>query len=171
MAYNCQGRVHGRCNTAIWLCQKKVAIRSGTGSGKYSKLLSLIHPVQLDLQSWSEEAAFHLFLAMPILHNGAVTRADQLTQRLLAFEVPAGTTSIHVKYSYTGREVGNAIDLGLLEVGKQFRDYSGGSKFEITVSNDEASGGYIAGLLPPGEWYVLLGIYDISSRQLCIKLK
>jgi hypothetical protein len=99
----------------------------------------------------------------PIVRTGAVTTVDALTQKLVSFEVPAGTTSIQIKYSYTGRDVGNAIDLGLLEVDKQFRGYSGGSKLNITVANDEASDGYIPGLLPPGEWYVLLGIYHISS--------
>ena len=101
----------------------------------------------------------------PIVRHGAVTQADQLTQRLVSFDVPAGTTSIHVKYSYTGRDMGNAIDLGLLEVDKKFRGYSGGSKCEITVANDEASAGYIAGLLPPGEWFVLLSIYHICSSS------
>jgi hypothetical protein len=101
----------------------------------------------------------------PIIRSGTVTPADQLTQKLVAFDVPAGTTSIHVKYSYTGRKDGNAIDLGLLGVDKQFRGYSGGSKFEITVANDQASPGYIAGLLAPGEWYVVLGVYTVSSSS------
>ncbi|KAK9427403.1 polymerase/histidinol phosphatase-like protein [Lipomyces doorenjongii] len=101
----------------------------------------------------------------PILRSGTVTPTDQLTQKLVAFDVPAGTTSIHVKYSYTGREGGNAIDLGLLGVNKQFRGYSGGSKFDVTVANDEATPGYVAGLLAPGEWYVLLGVYHITSSS------
>jgi hypothetical protein len=102
-------------------------------------------------------------LSSPILRSGTVTPADQFTQKLVAFDVPVGTTSIHVKYSYTGREDGNAIDLGLLGVDKQFRGYSGGSKFDITVANDGASPGYIAGPLAPGEWYVLLGVYSVTS--------
>lgn len=101
----------------------------------------------------------------PILRSGTVTPADELTQKLVSFYVPPGTTSIHVKYNYTGREDGNAIDLGLLGVGKQFRGYSGGAKFEILVANDEASPGYIPGLLGPGEWYVLLGIYQVASAS------
>ncbi|KAB5578305.1 PHP domain protein [Coniochaeta sp. 2T2.1] len=102
-------------------------------------------------------------MGQPIVCTGTVTPGDQLTQKLVAFEVPVGTTSIHVQYSYTGREHGNAIDLGLLGVDKQFRGYSGGSKFDIFVANDTASPGYIAGLLGPGEWYVLLGVYHITS--------
>src|ERR1700709_939535 len=98
-----------------------------------------------------------------IHRNGIVTPADQLTQKLVPFNVPAGTTSIDVKYSYTGRDDDNTIDLGLLSVDKKFRGYSGGSKSQITVANDEASPGYIAGLLAPGEWYVLLGVYHITS--------
>lgn len=92
-----------------------------------------------------------------------VTRDDQLNQKLVPFDVPPGTTSIYVKYSYTGREGGNAIDLGLLGIDKEFRGYSGGSKFEVIVANDQASPGYIPGPLGVGEWYVLLGVYNITS--------
>ncbi len=101
----------------------------------------------------------------PIIRTGSVTPDDELTQKLVAFDVPVGTTSIRVKYSYTGHEGGNAIDLGLLGVDKQFRGYSGGSKFEIVVANDVAAPGYVAGLIAPGEWYVLLGVYHITSSS------
>jgi hypothetical protein len=100
---------------------------------------------------------------LPIVCNGTVTHADELTRKLVAFNVPVGTTSIHVKYSYTGRDGGNSIDLGLLGVDKKFRGYSGGSKFSFTVANDHATPGYIAGLLAPGEWYVILDVYNITS--------
>ncbi|GFZ52241.1 hypothetical protein JCM24511_10014 [Saitozyma sp. JCM 24511] len=96
-----------------------------------------------------------------VVRDGTASSADDLTQRLIPFEVPVGTTSISIAYTYTGRAEGNAIDLGLLGVRKQFRGYSGGSKTQVTVANDHATPGYIAGLLPPGEWYVLLGIYTI----------
>jgi hypothetical protein len=99
----------------------------------------------------------------PIVRTGTATQADQLTEKHVAFEVPVGTTSIRVRYSYTGREAGNGIDLGLLGVDKEFRGYSGGSKFDITVANDQASPGYIAGLLAPGEWYVVLAVYNVAT--------
>jgi predicted metal-dependent phosphoesterase TrpH len=99
----------------------------------------------------------------PIILSGTVTVHDQLNRKLVPFDVPHGTTSINVKYSYTGREGGNAIDLGLLGIDKEFRGYSGGSKFEVVVANDEASPGYIPGLLGAGEWNVLLSVYNITS--------
>ncbi len=98
-----------------------------------------------------------------IHRDGTVSPADQLTKKLVAFDVPVGTTSIRVQYKYSGREEGNAIDLGLFGVDKQFRGYSGGARFDITVANDEATPGYIAGLLAPGEWHVMLGVYQIKS--------
>lgn len=100
-----------------------------------------------------------------ILRSGTVTPADQLTQKLVAFDVPVGTTSIRVQYSYTGRDAGNAIDLGLLGVDRLFRGYSGGSKFDITVAADAATPGYVAGLLGPGEWYVLLPVYSVKTAS------
>ena len=97
-----------------------------------------------------------------VTKTGHVVPADQLTQRLVPFEVPIGTTRIQVSYTYTGRESGNAIDLGLLGVDQQFRGYSGGSKTEAFVANDGATPGYLPGLIAPGEWYVMLGIYQIK---------
>lgn len=107
----------------------------------------------------------------PIVLSGSVSPSDQLTQKLLAFDVPPLTTSIHVCYSYSGKEDGNGIDLGLLGVDKQFRGYSGGARSEFTVANDEATPGYIAGLLAPGEWYVLLGIYNITTPTATYKVE
>ena len=100
-----------------------------------------------------------------IVRTGDVTPADNLTQKLVAFNIPVGTTRVHVKYSYTGREDGNAIDLGLLGVDREFRGFSGGSKFEIAVAQDDATPGYIPGPLAPGEWYVLLGVYNIATAS------
>lgn len=98
-----------------------------------------------------------------VIHrDGAVSPSDQLTQKLVPFHVPLGTTSIHVKYSYTGREAGNGVDLGLLGVDGQFRGYSGGARFEIFVANDAATPGYIPGLLAPGTWHVMLGVYQVK---------
>ena len=99
----------------------------------------------------------------PLTIEGAVTSSDELTRKLVPFDVPPGTTSVHVAYSYTGREHGNAIDLGLLGVNQDFRGYSGGSKTEATVAVDHATPGYIPGLIQPGEWYVLLGVYSVKT--------
>lgn len=107
-----------------------------------------------------------------VIHRaGTVSPADQLTKKLVAFDVPVGTTSIRVEYRYSGREDGNAIDLGLLGVDKQFRGYSGGARFDVTVANDEATPGYTAGLLAPGEWYVMLGVYQIKSPSVSYEIE
>ena len=96
-----------------------------------------------------------------IVREGSVGPSDSLTRKLVAFEIPVGTTSIQVSYSYTGRQEGNAIDLGLLGIDGIFKGYSGGSKTEITVANDRATPGYIPGLIQPGQWQVLLGVYSV----------
>lgn len=100
-----------------------------------------------------------------IVQTGSVTKADELSRKLVEFNVPTGTTSIHVKYEYTGQDHGNAIDLGLLGVDGQFRGYSGGSRNEIMVANNEATPGYIPGLLAAGKWAVTLGIYQIKTSM------
>jgi hypothetical protein len=97
--------------------------------------------------------------------SGTISPDDQLCRKFVPFDVPLGTTSIHVKYSYTGREEGNAVDLGLVGVDDKFRGYSGGARSEILVANDEATPGYIPGLLAPGQWQVMLGIYQVKTSS------
>ena len=99
--------------------------------------------------------------ASRIIRTGQVSPADSLTRKLIPFDVPISTTSVQVKYTYSGRAEGNAIDLGLFAVNESFRGFSGGSKTEVVVANDRATPGYIPGLIEPGEWYVLLGVYNI----------
>ncbi|HTI38386.1 MAG TPA: CehA/McbA family metallohydrolase [Vicinamibacterales bacterium] len=98
------------------------------------------------------------------------TQQDQQTKRYVyvPVNVPAGTTSLTVSYEYDRAGGANTVDLGLYEPGPltlgtpAFRGYSGGAQDTVTVAVDHASPGYWPGPLPPGEWHVLLGLYQVG---------
>ena len=99
------------------------------------------------------------------------TQQDQQARRYVyvPVDVPAGTTSLTVSYKYDRGGGANTVDLGLYEPGPltlgtgAFRGYSGGAQDTITVAVDHASPGYWPGPLPPGQWHVLLGLYQVGA--------
>ncbi len=88
----------------------------------------------------------------------------------LPFELPEGTTRLSVHYRY---DEGNVIDLGVLDprsadqaypATQGFRGWSGGARDHFFISEAEATPGYLAGDLPPGEWFVMLGLYRVKPQ-------
>ncbi len=88
----------------------------------------------------------------------------------LPFEVPEGTTRLWVHYHYGE---GNVIDLGLLDpriegesfpATRGFRGWSGGARDHFSVSETEATPGYLAGDLFPGTWFVMFGLYKVQPQ-------
>ncbi|TDD70785.1 PHP domain-containing protein [Jiangella aurantiaca] len=76
------------------------------------------------------------------------------------FEVPDGTSSVHVSLSYSGESA--VIDLGC-EGAAGWRGWSGGARRRFTLTADAATPGYVAGPLEPGEWSVVLGLYRVPA--------
>ena len=89
----------------------------------------------------------------------------------LPFDVPAGTSRIHVAYSYSepatgpfGMGPGNTVDIGIFDsrghdfiTAPGFRGWSGSARREFFIGAAEATPGYIPGPLFPGTWNLLLG--------------
>ncbi|MGB8647116.1 MAG: CehA/McbA family metallohydrolase [Anaerolineae bacterium] len=86
-------------------------------------------------------------------------------------------TRIQVEYAYSHRigaepefTGGNTIDLGLFDArgsafpAAGFRGWSGSERDTIWISETEATPGYLAGPLIPGQWHVLLGLYKIAPE-------
>lgn len=78
------------------------------------------------------------------------------------FEVPRGTTRIEVRQSFSapdGRKCN--LDLGIFSTvgtafgGEGFRGWSGGARRSFVLSEEEATPGYLAGPIEPGEWYIV----------------
>jgi len=92
--------------------------------------------------------------------EGDINGRDNETYRRLPFQVAPGTRRITVEFTYTGHQEKTVIDIGLFDP-ERFRGWSGGDKPGFTVSATDATPSYLAGPLPPGEWYVVLGIPNI----------
>ena len=113
--------------------------------------------------------------------QGHLNAADQAQNPfpLLPFKVPPGTARLHVCYSVSrqissdkaGWHEGNIVDIGLFDprgaeflTAQGFRGWSGGSLQEFTIAADEASPGFLAGLLQPGTWHIVLGLYQLAPE-------
>lgn len=95
----------------------------------------------------------------------------------LPVEVPHGVREIHVAYTYEKPSVpagtaGNALDIGLFDErgtalgGEGFRGWSGGARTEFFVRADDATPGYIPGVIRPGTWHIALGPYTVAPQGL-----
>ncbi|PZF79317.1 CehA/McbA family metallohydrolase [Jiangella anatolica] len=99
---------------------------------------------------------------MTVLLSRRLLPADRAASPYLTvpFEVPVGTSSVHVVLSYSG--TGAVVDLGCSGP-DGWRGWSGGARRRFTVTADAATPGYVAGPLEPGEWSVVLGLYRMPD--------
>ncbi|KXK19894.1 MAG: phosphotransferase domain-containing protein [Chloroflexi bacterium OLB15] len=96
----------------------------------------------------------------------------------LPFEVPEGIARIDVVYRYSSAIVsdpsvtgGNTIDIGIFDsrgatFGKNggFRGWSGSARDRFFIAQDEATPGYMPGLIQPGIWEICLGLYKVAPQ-------
>src|SRR5919109_1654130 len=94
--------------------------------------------------------------------QGILTHADFQHYREVPFNVPPGTRRITVQFSYTGREQGAIVDLGLWDP-HGFRGWSGGNKSSFTVSETDATPSYLPGPIIPGTWTLMLGVPNMPE--------
>src|ERR1700743_1368889 len=116
-------------------------------------LLLLVVPI---LQAHSQDTLFTVL-------KGRVGRKDYHTYISKPFVLPAGVRRLRVGFSYTGKEQRTTIDLGVWDA-ERFRGWSGGSRSGFTISAEDATPGYLPGVLPAGKWKLLLGIPNIRPN-------
>jgi hypothetical protein len=99
----------------------------------------------------------------------------------MPFDVPAGTTRIDIAIAYNKLEDSCWLDLGLLDptVTKFPSEtgligWSGGARDAFFTATDDATPGYLYGLVTPGRWQVLIGLSSIppegAKGQLTIRV-
>ena len=93
-------------------------------------------------------------------------------------EVPTGVNRLSVRYDYDRPApppgyAGNALDIGVFDerghqLGRRagFRGWSGGFRDSFTISASDATPGYLAGMVRPGTWHVVLGPYQVVPQGL-----
>lgn len=93
------------------------------------------------------------------------------------FQMPDGVRRLEVRYEYShpiGSDPhltgGNTLDIGLFDQrgagypGRGFRGWTGSARSEFFIGHDDATPGYLAGPLDPGEWNVSLGFYKSAPE-------
>jgi hypothetical protein len=96
-----------------------------------------------------------------VLH-GEVRGSQNQTYVKVPFRVPAGVQRITLIFAYTGKDQHTALDLGLLDP-VELRCWSGGNKSVLTVGESDATPSCLPGLIPSGEWNVLIGVPNIRA--------
>jgi hypothetical protein len=109
-----------------------------------------------------------------IIYEGTLRAEQEKSYVYLPFDMPTNAVRLHVAYTYSdkigtdlGLAGGNTIDLGVVDargidfLTTGFRGWSGSERSSFSITETEATPGYLAGALIPGEWHVLLGLYKI----------
>ena len=94
--------------------------------------------------------------------QGNVERKDYHTYIESPFTLPDAVKRLTIEFTYTGKEQHTAIDIGLMDP-VRFRGWSGGAKNTFTISDRDATPGYLPGPLPGGKWKLLLGVPNIRD--------
>lgn len=84
------------------------------------------------------------------------------------FFIPAGTESLGVRISFDSAR--GVVDLGC-EGPAGWRGWSGGARREFTISADQATPGYVPGVLEEGEWAVVLGLHNLPKGSVDIDIE
>ncbi|EQB34108.1 CehA/McbA family metallohydrolase [Sphingobium ummariense] len=88
--------------------------------------------------------------------SGEIVGADNQSYKAIPFDVPEGVERITVRLTYD-RQNKTVIDLGVFDP-QRFRGWSGGTRDRFTLSESDASPGYLPGALPAGRWHVQFGV-------------
>ncbi len=100
--------------------------------------------------------------------EGRVTPQDRARSvyLYLPLEISEGTTRLTVRCRF---DEGSILDLGLFDPAMQpfpshtgFRGWSGSARREVFVATDEATPGYLPGLIQAGRWQVVLGLAKVA---------
>ncbi|WP_329367885.1 CehA/McbA family metallohydrolase [Streptomyces sp. NBC_00669] len=100
----------------------------------------------------------------------------------LPVEIPRGVQRIDVSYAYDKPTVpsgvpANSCDIGIFDErgielgGRGFRGWSGGFRTEFTISNSDATPGYLPGPVGRGTWNIVLGPYQVAPQGLNYKVQ
>jgi hypothetical protein len=134
-----------------------------------------IHNCQFQSRAHIQQETSHMNTTSITLRSH-FTQADKARSdyAYIPFTLPQPAQRLLVRYRYSAAmssdqiHGGNVIDIGLFDPrghefpgGAGFRGWSGSARSEFTIGLDEATPGYLPGLLPAGEYHVILGLYRI----------
>lgn len=95
--------------------------------------------------------------------TGEVKGTQNKTYFEVPFAVPTGTHRLSVDFQYKGKEERATLDLGIADPDR-FRGESGGNKSHFTISETDATPSYLPGVIPAGEWRLLIAVPNIRAQ-------
>jgi hypothetical protein len=95
-----------------------------------------------------------------VLLKGSVTSRDSGQFRMLPFEVPAGTKRLDVQLTFTGRDQGTQLYLGIFDPIM----YRGAGRLSFTISEYDATPPFAPGPIVPGTWHLALGVVNVNPE-------
>lgn len=101
--------------------------------------------------------------APDVVLQGEVHGSQNHTYIEVPFHVPSGVRRVTLTFAYTERQQHTALDLGLLDP-VELRCWSGGNKSTLTVGISDATPSCLSGLIPAGEWNLLVGVPNIRAH-------
>jgi len=81
----------------------------------------------------------------------------------LPFEMPENVECLELSYHYP-KNTKNVVDLGLLNPHGEQVGASGSNKFEVFISETDATPGYIPTSLDTGTWQIMVGAYKVGAE-------
>ena len=95
------------------------------------------------------------------------------------FDVGPHAGRISINYQYDRAKGANTIDIGLFDARstgsdtdpRGFRGWSGGRRSKFFVSRNEATPGYLPGVMPAGTWRIILGLYQVAPAGVDVTFK
>jgi len=98
------------------------------------------------------------------------------------FDVPENVSKIEVSYSYKRRDITenelgdifnkeiNVVDIAIMDESKSFRGWSGSERLYFYITENEATPGYVRGIVNKGEWAIILGAYKIQEEGCIVNI-
>lgn len=94
--------------------------------------------------------------------TGTIDRSDHQTYLAVPLTVPDAVDRLVVVFNYDTKEQRTVIDLGVADPGG-YRGASGGARRSFTIAATDATPGYLAGPVLPGQWALNLAVPNIRE--------
>lgn len=100
----------------------------------------------------------------------------------IPFNLPDNVSKIEVSYAYKRRNIRekengdvinneiNVIDMAIRDESGSFRGWSGSERLHFYLTENQATPGYIKGIMNEGEWALILGAYKVQEEGCLVNI-
>lgn len=111
-----------------------------------------------------------------------ITKDKEKAYFEIPFSIPKDVSRLEVSYAYKRRDITeneagdvfnkeiNVIDIAVRDENKSFRGWSGSERLYFYITENEATPGYVRGVINEGEWALILGAYKIQEEGCSVSI-